>query len=163
MGGVSFSYKFFQIPAVGESGLAEELNAFLKSHAVVDVRQEFVPSGSTGNWCFSIRWRDGSLSKEGAGKAKAMVDYKEILEPGDFACFIRLREVRKEISKKENVPAYAIFTNEQLAEMAKVRPSSPGGFSKIHGVGESRIKKYGDVFLKALNKEVSSDSMPIKE
>ncbi|MDA9120080.1 HRDC domain-containing protein, partial [Opitutales bacterium] len=63
---------------------------------------------------FSVRWRDGALAKDAPSKGRAMVDYKEILEPADFACFVRLRELRKELAKKEEVPAYAIFTNINL-------------------------------------------------
>jgi len=76
------------------------------------------------------------------------------LEPADFACFVRLRELRKELAKKEEVPAYAIFTNEQLAELARARPASPSGLTKIEGIGESRVKKYGTIFLKVLGEEV---------
>ncbi|MDG1173281.1 MAG: HRDC domain-containing protein [Opitutales bacterium] len=154
MSKVSFHYRFFQIPAHGDHALEEELNGFLKSHTVVDVSQEFVPSGSSGNWCFSVRWRDGALAKQAVGKARAMVDYREILEPADFACFVRLRELRKELAKKEEVPAYAIFTNEQLAELARARPTSPSGLTKIDGIGESRVKKYGTIFLKVLGEEL---------
>ena len=113
-----------------------------------------MPSGSSGNWCFSVRWRDGALAKDAPSKGRAMGDYKEILEPADFACFVRLRELRKELAKKEEVPAYAIFTNEQLAELARARPASPSGLTKIEGIGESRVKKYGTIFLKVLGEEV---------
>ena len=85
-----------------------------------------------------------------------MVDYKEVLSPEDFVIFARLRETRKELAKTEQVPAYAIFTNEQLAEMARVRPVSKNGLAKIVGVGESRIQKYGTRFLKILKEEEST-------
>ena len=85
-----------------------------------------------------------------------MVDYKEVLSPEDFVIFARLRETRKELAKTEQVPAYAIFTNEQLAEMAKIRPVSKNGLSKIVGVGESRIQKYGAQFLQILREEEST-------
>jgi len=68
---VSFNYSFFQIPACGDQFLEDELNTFLTNKAVVDVRQEFVSSGSSGNWCFSVRWRDGSLAKDPQKRAKA--------------------------------------------------------------------------------------------
>jgi hypothetical protein len=45
------------------------------------------------------------------------VDYKEVMNEADFAVFSRLRDLRKVIAEKEAVPAYAIFTNEQLAAM----------------------------------------------
>ena len=156
MGNVSFKYNFFQIPACGDESLESELNAFLESRAVVDVRQEFVQDAGLAHWCFSVRWRDGALASVSEKRAKAMVDYKEILPPEDFVIFARLREMRKELARTEQVPAYAIFTNEQLAEMAKIRPVSKNGLSKIVGVGESRIQKYGAQFLKILKEEAST-------
>ena len=155
MGKISFKYNFFQIPACGDTFLEEELNLFLESKAVVDVRQEFVEAEGGAQWCFSIRWRDGSLAKDTQKRAKAVVDYKEVLSPKDFVTFARLREVRKELAKTEQVPAYAIFTNEQLAEIAKALPVSAHALSKIEGVGENRVEKYGTQFLKLLKEEAS--------
>ena len=122
---------------------------------MVDVRQEFVEAEGGAQWCFSIRWRDGSLAKDTQKRAKAVVDYKEVLSPKDFVTFARLREVRKELAKTEQVPAYAIFTNEQLAEIAKALPVSAHALSKIEGVGENRVEKYGTQFLKLLKEEAS--------
>ena len=155
MAKVSFNYSFFQIPACGDELLEGELNAFLASKAVVDVRQEFVEAEGGAQWCFSIRWRDGSLAKDSQKRAKAVVDYKEVLSPEDFVTFARLRELRKELAKTEQVPAYAIFTNEQLAEIAKALPVSAHALSKIEGVGENRVGKYGSQFLKLLKEEAS--------
>ena len=163
MGKVSLKYNFFQIPACGDTFLEEELNSFLESKAVVDIRQEFAQCEGGSHWCFSVRWRDGSLTKDVPKRAKALVDYKEILPPADFVTFARLREVRKELAKAEQVPAYAIFTNEQLAEIAKILPASANALSKIEGVGESRVEKYGGQFLKVLKDEAkirAADAKP---
>ena len=130
---------------------------------MVDIRQEFAQCEGGSNWCFSVRWRDGSLTKDDPKRAKALVDYKEILPPVDFVTFARLREVRKELAKAEQVPAYAIFTNEQLAEIAKILPVSAHALSKIEGVGESRVEKYGGQFLKVLKDEAkirAADAKP---
>ncbi len=138
------------------------MNAFLESRAVVDVRQEFLQDAGMAHWCFSVRWRDGSLALGSDKRAKAMVDYKEVLSPEDFVIFARLRETRKELAKSEQVPAYAIFTNEQLAEMARIRPVSKNGLVKIAGIGESRIQKYGTQFLKILKEEASTETVESK-
>ena len=158
MGNVSFKYRFFQIPACGDEIMEAELNAFLSSKSVVDVRQEFAQGESGAHWCLSVRWRDGSLAKDSPGKGKAMVDYKDVLGPEDFAVFARLRETRKELAKSEQVPAYAIFTNEQLAQMAKDRPTSANAMAKIEGVGKSRIEKYGASFLEPLKEAGPGES-----
>jgi len=152
---VSFNYSFFQIPACGDQFLEDELNTFLTNKAVVDVRQEFLKAEGGAQWCFSVRWREGSLSRDPQKRAKAVVDYKEVLSPEDFVTFARLREFRKDLAKTEQVPAYAIFTNEQLAEIAKALPVSAHALSKIEGVGENRVEKYGTQFLKLLKEEAS--------
>lgn len=91
-----------------------------------------------------------------------MVDYKEVLSPEDFVTFARLRDIRKELAKTEQVPAYAIFTNEQLAAIAKALPVSASALSQIGGVGENRVEKYGTQFLKLLKEEASLRSADVQ-
>ena len=47
------------------------------------------------------------------------MDYREVLNPEQFAAFVKLRTLRQTISKEEAVPVYVIFTNEQLAAMGQ--------------------------------------------
>ncbi|MDA8805790.1 HRDC domain-containing protein [Opitutales bacterium] len=84
-----------------------------------------------------------------------MVDYKGVLSTEDFVTFARSREFRKEFAKTEQVPAYAIFTNEQLADIAMALPLSAHALSKIKGVGENRVEKYGTQFLTLLKEDYS--------
>ena len=55
---------------------------------------------------------------------RGKVDFKEVLSDPEFAVFARLRALRKERADAEGVPAYALFTNEQLAEMVQRRGAS---------------------------------------
>ncbi len=55
------------------------------------------------------------------GRAK---DYKELLNPEDFAVFAHCAEPRKAIAQAEAVPVYTVFTNEQLAQMVTNRVRS---------------------------------------
>jgi superfamily II DNA helicase RecQ len=79
------------------------------------------------------------------------VDYKQILSPEDFAVFVKLRQWRKTAAEKEGIPVYTIFTNEQLAEIARLRVGSKTELGRIEGIGEGRLKKYGDEVLQVLN------------
>tara|TARA_Y100000588_G_scaffold43262_1_gene41161 strand:+ start:599 stop:1081 length:483 start_codon:yes stop_codon:yes gene_type:complete len=146
MSNVTHKYRFFRIPACGDADLELELNTFLKKNSVVDVRQEFVSEGGREHWCFSVRAREGA-SVPGGRKGVSRVDYKDELEPNDFALFAKLRDLRKEVAKKEEIPAYAVFTNEQLAAMARAKPDSAADLRQVEGVGESRAGKYGEAFL----------------
>jgi superfamily II DNA helicase RecQ len=145
-----FRYKFFVVPAEGDDVQERELNGFLSSHSILDVKQEYhAGSGISGSWCFCIRWKDGPTSVAGAPR-KSRTDYKEILGEGEFTLYLQLRELRKRVANREQVPAYTVFTNDQLAEMAKARPTSANGLKKIEGVGDSRFAKYGEEFLALL-------------
>ena len=64
--------------------------------------------------------------------------------------FARLRALRKERADAEGVPAYALFTNDQLAEMVQRRVTSDAALRAIPGVGEARVEKYGEPFLHIL-------------
>jgi superfamily II DNA helicase RecQ len=51
------------------------------------------------------------------------------------------------MADKEGVPAYALFTNEQLAEIVRRGAITTTSLREIHGIGESRVEKYGEAVL----------------
>lgn len=143
-------FEFIQIPANGQGNAKEELNKLLRGGCIASVRKEFVGHGEDSFWAFCIEYLDGPLN---AGKATASgpkVDYKEVLSPEDFAVFCRLRDLRKAISDKEAIPAYSIFTNEQLAAMVTGKVAALSTMGGIPGIGAARLEKYGAAFLAAL-------------
>lgn len=72
------------------------------------------------------------------------------LKPSEFEVFNRLRELRIRLAREEGLPAYCIFQDRTLREMARTMPSTKGELSDIVGVGEATLRKYGDAFLDAL-------------
>ena len=146
-------FKLFSIPATGDAAAEEELNRFLRSHRAVSVRKELVQGGQTAYWCFCIEYLLG-VAPEGKAGGRQRVDYKEILSADDFAIFVRLREVRKELAGKEAIPVYAVSTNEQLAEMAKSHAATLADLKKIDGFGDAKAEKYGETFLLAIREGV---------
>jgi ATP-dependent DNA helicase RecQ len=65
----------------------------------------------------------------------------------DEVLFERLRGLRREIADQRNVPAYVIFSDVSLREMARNYPTSAGEFRRIPGVGEQKLKDFADAFL----------------
>ncbi|MCK5319917.1 DNA helicase RecQ [Candidatus Parcubacteria bacterium] len=61
--------------------------------------------------------------------------------------FHELRELRKELAQKENVPPFVIFGDKSLQEMAYYFPQTNEDFSQISGVGDKKLAQYGDIFL----------------
>ncbi len=58
-----------------------------------------------------------------------------------------MKALRKEIALKKNLPPYIIFSDTTLKEMATKFPQSPEEFHSITGVGDHKLRKYGDIFL----------------
>ncbi|MEI7813876.1 MAG: DNA helicase RecQ [Coriobacteriia bacterium] len=81
----------------------------------------------------------------------AAVDGMEVDEP----LFDRLRELRRKLAAEQGVPAYVVFADRSLADMAARRPSTRDEFLDCHGVGAAKLERYADVFLAAIAGEQS--------
>lgn len=72
------------------------------------------------------------------------------LDTAEHARLARLRALRARLAKDDEVPAYVVFPDRTLREMARARPASLGELGRLHGVGPSRLERFGRVFLEAL-------------
>ncbi len=68
--------------------------------------------------------------------------------------FDRLRALRLELARQQNVPPYVIFADRTLLEMAATQPRTAGQLAELHGVGQTKLERYGEVFLDAIAEEV---------
>jgi len=64
--------------------------------------------------------------------------------------FSALKAVRSRIAQEENVPAYIVFSNASLADMAAKAPRTIEEFLEVSGVGEVKAARYGEAFLRAI-------------
>ena len=64
--------------------------------------------------------------------------------------FSALRAVRTRLAQEENVPAYVVFSNATLADMAEKAPHTMDEFLDVTGVGEVKAARYGEEFLRAI-------------
>lgn len=144
---MTIQYKFFTIPIKATQEVETELNRFLRSQRVLTVHREFVSQGENSFWTMAVEYLSdgGDDTRKPSGKKR--VDYREVLSPDDFALFVKLRDWRKQAAEKEAIPVYTIFTNEQLAAFAKKKVTSKVEMKEIPGVGEARMRKYGDAVL----------------
>jgi ATP-dependent DNA helicase RecQ len=69
--------------------------------------------------------------------------------------FRRLRALRTRLANEEGVPAYVIFPDRTLIDMAERKPSSPAEFLDVHGVGRAKLQKYGEFFLSVIRDGLS--------
>lgn len=81
-------------------------------------------------------------------KKKKKTAKKEGNTNGDL--FETLRQLRQKIAKEENVPAYIIFNDNSLKEMASEMPVTDNQFLAISGVGMQKLESFGEEFMDAI-------------
>jgi len=151
-------FRIFVIPILYGDDVTEELNAFIASHRIAHIERKWIDQGTQSAWVFCVEYVLASPTRDGNPRSQLSrnrIDYKTILSPDEFTIFSLLREVRKELSQQEGVPVFALFSNEQLAQMVQRRCSSKGDLQGIEGIGEAKVEKYSEKLLATLSKFTS--------
>jgi ATP-dependent DNA helicase RecQ len=110
----------------------------------IDVETGTAPSLKGGGAARSKPRRRDQTSGADRGRS---TDDAPPLSGADEALLARLRDLRRTISRDEKVPAYVVFPDRTLAEMAVRRPTSPSALGEVRGVGPMKLEKYGERFL----------------
>lgn len=86
----------------------------------------------------------------------------EVIEDSDDTLFEILRSLRKEIAADSGVPPYIVFSDNTLNEMCKYLPSDSQEFLNIKGVGEEKLRRYGERFISAINKYKAGNGLELQ-
>jgi ATP-dependent DNA helicase RecQ len=70
-----------------------------------------------------------------------------ITSEADGTLLDALKGLRSRLAKSQNVPAYVVFSDRTLVELATHRPASPAAMREIHGIGDAKLERYGTAFL----------------
>ncbi|GEO15415.1 DNA helicase RecQ [Microvirga aerophila] len=70
--------------------------------------------------------------------------------PSDDPLLLDLKALRTRLAKEEGVPAYVIFSDRSLIDMAAKRPTTTRAFGEVHGVGQAKLDRYADAFLEVV-------------
>jgi superfamily II DNA helicase RecQ len=134
--------KIFTIPILSSDAFIEEMNVFLRSKKVLEVKETYVPEGY---WSFVVRYVDDIAATD---RERIKVDYRKVLDEAAFERFSAYRKIRKEVAEKDAVPPFAVFTDLELSEMAKCAPLTIKAMKGISGIGERKLEKYAQCFIK---------------
>ena len=108
----------------------------------VDVEEGIAPSERSKSFSKPKRRQRAT-----GGVATPPPEDQPVLSGADEAMLARLRDLRRTISREEQVPAYVVFPDRTLAEMAVRRPTNQNSLGQIRGVGPAKLEKYGERFL----------------
>ena len=129
-----------------------DLQEFQKDKEVLDVHDHFFVHERVPVWALLVSYREVD-PPGGSGRPRgAKVDWRAELAKEERAPFDALRDWRNARAKREGRPPYVLFTNRQLAALARARPASLEALRRVEGVGEAKATAYGEEILSLLGK-----------
>ncbi len=82
---------------------------------------------------------------------------EQSLSEAESELLTRLKAARSSLAQKQNVPAFMIFHDKSLRDMARQKPKNISEMANVHGVGKAKLEWFGGVFLAVLHSEPTSD------
>jgi ATP-dependent DNA helicase RecQ len=73
-----------------------------------------------------------------------------VVSEADVALLEALKALRAKLAQVQKVPAYVVFSDRTLVELATHRPDGPRAMREIHGVGDTKLERYGAAFLEVV-------------
>lgn len=128
---VASGFLRIDIQGFGGLGLAEKGMALLKGEG-------------------EFRFRPDTVQKAGRqprGKNRAEA---EALDPQAQELLLELKKLRLHLAQEREVPAYVIFSDKTLIDMAARRPADRESFRQVFGVGQAKLDQFADIFLEAI-------------
>ena len=103
----------------------------------------------------SFQYRTDILKPAGSKSqaAKAKTAEEQSLTDSERDLFDRLKALRLDLAREREVPAFVIFSDRTLKNMAQLRPTTKDEFEQVHGVGQAKLAEFADVFLRAINSD----------
>ena len=79
-------------------------------------------------------------------------------DDGDEALFQKLRALRLDIARELGKPPYIVFSDKTLRDMVRVKPITDDQFLAVNGVGENKLKQYGERFMAAIREDSGDEA-----
>jgi len=124
-----------------------EMQEFLEHREALDVSEHFFVHERVPTWALLVSYRDLDPLPGLARKKGKQRDPAADLTAEDRPLYEALRHWRNERAKRDGRPAYVLFTNRQMVDIARNRPETVPSLAAIPGIGEGRIRDLGDEVL----------------
>jgi ATP-dependent DNA helicase RecQ len=154
-------YTHDRLPTFGvgkDKRAVEWRSIFRQLSATGLIQQDFVEHGRwtvtdagwqvlKGNQTIELR-RDSAAAKPSRREKRASA--AAAVGEADAALLAALKDLRTRLAKAQRVPAYVVFSDRTLIELATHRPDGARAMREIHGVGDAKLERYGAAFLEVI-------------
>ncbi len=103
-----------------------------------------------------------TLRRDTISKAPNRSRARALIRDDAAPLFAGLKARRRALAEAARVPAYVIFPDRTLIEMAETRPSDLDGMARINGVGAKKLESYGAMFLEVINGDAPAPDHPAR-
>jgi ATP-dependent DNA helicase RecQ len=100
-----------------------------------------------------FHYRQDTAKTKAERKPKTAREPLPDLSDSEVLLLYRLKGLRRDLAQERGVPAYVIFSDRSLQEMAHSQPRTNEEFGEIHGVGAAKLRDLGEIFLSAIAEE----------
>ncbi|MEM7644453.1 MAG: RecQ family ATP-dependent DNA helicase, partial [Pseudomonadota bacterium] len=102
------------------------------------------------------------LRRDTIQKAERRPAVKQLVAEEDAPLLSALKAQRRALAEAQGVPAYVVFTDRTLIEMAEKRPATLDEMARISGVGATKLDRYGATFLSVITGEAPDAQHPAR-
>lgn len=133
-------FKSFRISISSPEQSEGDLNAFLRSHRILSVERHFC-SDQGGFWAIIVEYaEDGHADVARPVKRRDRVSVSDELNVEEKLRFERYRKIRYNVSLERGVPAYAIFTDKELAILSRFEELDLDGVKGLKGLSPAHLE-----------------------
>ena len=108
----------------------------------------------------SFQYRQDTMHQAPQRHTKRKTELAANLSGTEKALLDQLKALRLRLAKERGVPAYVVFSDKSLADMAQRRPRNETEFAEVNGVGAAKLRDFAVPFLEALAAAPTDGSAP---
>ncbi len=97
-----------------------------------------------------IELRKEQAAAKGSKRDRRAAQAAAVTSDADAALLAGLKALRAKLARQQQVPAYVVFSDRTLIELATHRPGNPRAMREIHGIGDAKLERYGAPFLEII-------------
>lgn len=142
---------------IGKSRVINLIN-YLISHNYLQLTDSQYPVVHVTNLGWDVLDNKKRVTKKISKKIEKLSQTYNQIPKEENDLFVRLKEVRLDLAKKQGIPAFYIFSDKSLREMALQKPKTQAEFLNISGVGQAKLKSYGQIMLAAIKNYLKEDA-----
>ena len=150
--------KVFTIPLSNAEQSEAEVNAFIRGHRVLQIDRHFASEGG-GYWTLFVEYMEGDPSdKVPPANRRDHRDAATSLTEDQKARNERMKAIRRTIATQESLPAYLVFTNEELALLAQLPAVNEETTKHVKGIAPKRLGDFTQYFYGTYDGEKGGES-----